>query len=102
MQIVDEQSQHTMDLYQASFPLIVSGIKSDADLSFAEDVDIPEPLPIILLPPPPPINDDHLDKSIKMIEDDPIAAAKKLEDSALMDDLAMLGISADDLAAQCI
>lgn len=100
MQIVDEQSQHTMDLYQASFPL--AGITSDADLSFAEDVDIPDPLPLAIPPPPPPHNKVEVDKSIKLVEEDPIVAAKKLEDSALMDDLAMLGIDADDLAAQCI
>ncbi|XP_037039241.1 zinc finger matrin-type protein CG9776 isoform X1 [Bradysia coprophila] len=98
MQIVDEQSQHTIDLYQSSFPL--TGLKTDADLSFAEDVDIPDPMPLAIPPPPPP----HVEvsKTIDMVDEDPIVAAKKLEDSALMDDLAMLGIDASDLAAQCI
>lgn len=98
MQIVDEQSQHTMDLYQASFPL--TGVKPDTDLSFAEDVDIPDPLPLAI-PPPPPIK-EVATKLTKVIDEDPSVTAKKLEDSALMDDLAMLGIDADDLAAQCI
>lgn len=100
MQIVDEQSQHTIDLYQASFPL--TGLKPDADLSFAEDVDIPEPMPLAIPPPPPPPTHEEVSKSIEMVDEDPIVAAKKLEDSALMDDLAMLGIDASDLAAQCI
>lgn len=101
MQIVDEQSQHTMDMYQASFPL--AGIQQpEADLSFAEDVDIPDPLPLAIPPPPPPPATLEAAKSTKTVEEDASVAAKKLEDSALMDDLAMLGIDADDLAAQCI
>lgn len=101
MQIVDEQSQHTMDLYQAaSFPL--ASLTSEADLSFAEDVDIPDPLPLAIPPPPPPSNKETVDKATKVVVEDPAVTAKKLEDSALMDDLAMLGIDADDLAAQCI
>lgn len=102
MQIVDEQSQNTMDLYQASFPL--TAIKPETDLSFAEDVDIPDPLPLPLPipPPPPPPSKEEEEKLTKVVEEDPSIAAKKIEDSALMDDLAMLGIDADDLAAQCI
>lgn len=99
MQIVDEQSQHTMDMYQ-SFPL--PGLKSDVDLSFAEDVDIPDPLPLAIPPPPPPPVTEDANKMMVEAEEDPSVIAKKLEDSALMDDLAMLGIDADDLAAQCI
>ncbi len=100
MQIVDE-SQHAMDLYQASFPL--AGMKPpDADLSFAEDVDIPDPLPLLPILPPPPMIGDVANAFSNVIEEDPSITAKKLEDSALMDDLAMLGIDADDLAAQCI
>lgn len=101
MQIVDEQSQHTMDLYQASFPL--TGLKADQDLSFADfaaDVDVPDPLPIDIPPPPPPPIQEEM--TTKAVDEDPSILAKKLEDSALMDDLAMLGIDASDLAAQCI
>lgn len=94
MQIVDEQSQHTMDMYQ-QFPL--PGLKADVDMSFAEDVDIPDPMPLPP-PPPPPVQEEI----VKPVEEDPSVVAKKMEDSALMDDLAMLGIDADDLAAQCI
>lgn len=102
MQIVDEQSQHTMDIYQTSFPL--AGIQQpEVDLSFAEDVDIPDPLPLPLAipPPPPPITEVAEKTSSKTVDDNdddsPSAAAKKLEDSVLMDDLAMLGIDADDV-----
>lgn len=100
MQIVDEQSQHTMDLYQAP-PFPLAGVQSDADLSFAEDVDIPDPLPLAIPPPPPSIREEAIQSTI-IVDEDPSVTAKKLEDSALMDDLAMLGIDADDLAAQCI
>lgn len=101
MQIVDEQSQHTMDLYQAP-PFPLAGVQSNSDLSFAEDVDIPDPLPLAIPPPPPPSIREELIKSTILVDEDPSVTAKKLEDSALMDDLAMLGIDADDLAAQCI
>lgn len=110
MQIVDEQSQHTLDIYQTPFPL--TGVQPpEADLSFAEDVDIPDPLPLPLAippPPPPPIEEEDAVKSSKKskpskdVDEDESVAAKKVEDSVLMDDLAMLGIDADDLAAQCI
>ncbi|KAG4076466.1 hypothetical protein HA402_005909 [Bradysia odoriphaga] len=71
-----------------------------------EDYDdlMPDPMQFVSLmgpaPPPPPMV--QVSKTNDMVDEDPIVAAKKLEDSALMDDLAMLGIDASDSAAKCI
>lgn len=92
----ENQSSHAMDMY-GGFSVHQAGIMASTvdpvdDINFAEDVDIPT---INAPPPPPPPLHQQEKKDQESIE------AKKSRFDEL-NDLAMLGIDSDDLAAQCI
>lgn len=98
MLMPEDHSQHSLDIYAAFSVMGDTGSTMAApliqpDMSFAEDVDVPDPQSLALIAPPEEANvidgmEEEVDeKTSRMIE---------------LDDLAMLGIDADDLAAQCM
>lgn len=106
----DDQSQHSMDMYGASFQIQQQQQQPNAimmeDLSFAEDVDIPD----VVIPTGQMIAGDIgsviaagavEDESVKELKNDP-EMEKKMSRLDELNDLAMLGIDTDDLAAQCM
>lgn len=110
--ILDEQSQQSMDLYSA-FAVVngVAMLKTDHLAGFNntnEDVNLSAPLlnSVGQVPlPPTPNDDDSVANITEKAEDessDSRDAELKAARQAELDDLAMLGIDADDLAAQCM
>lgn len=121
----DEQSQHSMDIYGAAFPmhLTATGVLQQQpnphimmeDMSFAEDVDIPD---VIISTTQTMISGDIAaavavaaagaaaasaidEEAEKQLKNDP-EMEKKMSRLDELNDLAMLGIDTDDLAAQCM
>lgn len=109
--MMDEQSQQSMDLYSA-FAVVngVAMLKTDhlAGFTNTEEPEI-APLPIhpvghVPLPPTPHdgenggTNAEKAEVESSDSRDAELKAARQAE----LDDLAMLGIDADDLAAQCM
>lgn len=105
---LDEQSQQSMDLYSA-FAVVngVAMLKSDhlADTAYTTDErNIPDSLPVTQVPLPPEKNNDETAANVTAeagalkAREAEMKAARQAE----LDDLAMLGIDADDLAAQCM
>lgn len=96
-QLHEDQSEHSMDNVYSAFSVVNGVPVINQDLQFAEDVDVPD-VPMIQVPQLPS-------------QDEPLAeikASKSPEEESKtsrmdeLNDLAMLGIDADDLAAQCI
>lgn len=96
-QLLEEQSQHSMDNVYATFS-VVNGVPTiiTQDMQFAEDVDVPD-VPMIQVPQLPSQDEPLADIKVKSPEEE-----KKTSRMDELNDLAMLGIDADDLAAQCI
>lgn len=91
----DEQSQLSMDIF-TTFPTAndVPSMINQQDMSFAEDVDVP-----VVVSQNLPLQ-QQVDAAIEKETDE--AAEKKKSRMDELNDLAMLGIDADDLAAQCM
>ena len=93
----DDHSQHSLDIYNAYTVPDFSNGQVNPDLQFAEDVDVPVSLP----PPPPP---KPVEEVSDVVEQKVVTATLEEEKKSArmdeLDDLAMLGIDADDLAAQ--
>lgn len=100
--MMDEQSQQSMDLYSA-FAVVngVAMLKSDHLAGYPKDVDIPTQHPVAQVPLPPTPDEEASTKADKEAADSRDAELKAARQAEL-DDLAMLGIDADDLAAQCM
>lgn len=91
----DEQSQLSMDMFTAfSAANDVPSMINQQDMSFAEDVDVP-----VVVSQNLPLQ-QQVDAAIEKETDE--AAEKKKTRMDELNDLAMLGIDADDLAAQCM
>lgn len=101
MLMPEDHSQHSLDIYASFSVLGDSGTVSavapiiQPDMSFAEDVDIPDTQSLALIAPPDAYN------VIDDVKED-LSDEKKTSRMIELDDLAMLGIDADDLAAQCM
>lgn len=102
----DEQSQHSMDMYGSAAAFSMQQQQSGAimmdDLSFAEDVDIPDVATQQMAEGGDPATDAVVqDESVLESKSDP-EMEKKMSRLDELNDLAMLGIDTDDLAAQCM
>lgn len=91
----DEHSQLSMDMFTGfSTANDVPSMINQQDMSFAEDVDVP-----VVVSQNLPLQ-QQVDAAIEKETDE--AAEKKKSRMDELNDLAMLGIDADDLAAQCM
>lgn len=91
----DEQSQLSMDMFTVfSASNDAPSMINQQDMSFAEDVDVP-----VVVSQNLPLQ-QQVDAAIEKETDE--AAEKKKSRMDELNDLAMLGIDADDLAAQCM